>query len=69
MEASGNAWIVAEDLGCVPKYVRPLLKTLGMAGFAIPIFERDEDDRSFKPSKDYGTGSAWAPTALMTTSL
>lgn len=50
MDASGDAWIVAEDLGVVPKYVRPLLRSLGMAGFAIPIFERNEDDRSFKPS-------------------
>lgn len=52
MDASGNALIVAEDLGVVPKYVRPLLKSLGMAGFAIPIFERDEEDRSFKPAEE-----------------
>jgi len=52
MDASGDAWIVAEDLGCVPKYVRPLLRSLGMAGFAIPIFERDEETREFEPAED-----------------
>lgn len=52
MEASGDSWIVAEDLGCVPPYVRPLLKKLGMAGFAIPIFERDEETREFKTKEE-----------------
>jgi 4-alpha-glucanotransferase len=35
----------------VPDYVRPLLHKLGIAGFAIPIFERVEEDRSFKPKE------------------
>ena len=48
MEASGQSGIVAEDLGTVPEYVRPLLKKLGIAGFVIPIFERVEEDKSFK---------------------
>lgn len=52
MEASGDSGIVAEDLGIVPEYVRPLLKKLGIAGFVIPIFERvGEDDESFKPKE------------------
>ncbi len=51
MEAAGQSAIVAEDLGVVPDYVRPLLKKLGIAGFAIPIFERIEEDRSFKPKE------------------
>jgi len=42
--------IVAEDLGIiVPEYLRPALHELGMAGFAIPIFERIEETREFKP--------------------
>ena len=47
IEAAGEAIVVAEDLGLVPNYVRPALKKLGIPGFAIPIFERDEKDRSF----------------------
>jgi 4-alpha-glucanotransferase len=52
MEASGDAAIVAEDLGVVPDYVRPLLKKLGIAGFTIPIFERDEETREFTPKEE-----------------
>ncbi len=52
MEASGDAGIVAEDLGVVPDYVRPLLQELGIAGFTIPIFERDEETREFTPKED-----------------
>ncbi|HEY9784968.1 MAG TPA: 4-alpha-glucanotransferase, partial [Candidatus Obscuribacterales bacterium] len=48
LDAAGAAGVVAEDLGMVPPYVRPLLKKLGIPGFAIPIFERNEEDRSFK---------------------
>ncbi len=71
MEASGKNGVVAEDLGMVPDYVRPLLHELGIPGFAIPIFERHEEDRSFK-SKDelhpislvtYGTHDHW-PLAM-----
>ncbi|HEY9775190.1 MAG TPA: 4-alpha-glucanotransferase [Planktothrix sp.] len=51
MDAAGDTGIVAEDLGMVPDYVRPLIHKLGMAGFAIPIFERVEEDRSFKPKE------------------
>ncbi|HEY9717985.1 MAG TPA: 4-alpha-glucanotransferase [Trichormus sp.] len=50
LDASGPAGIVAEDLGMVPDYVRPLIRKLGMAGFSIPIFERiSDEDREFKP--------------------
>lgn len=54
MDAAGDSGIVAEDLGVVPDYVRPLLKKLGIAGFYIPIFERDEEEggREFKRSED-----------------
>jgi len=48
LDAAGTTGIVAEDLGVVPDYVRPLIHELGIAGFAIPIFERNEEDRSFK---------------------
>jgi len=49
LDAAGpNCGVVAEDLGMVPDYVRPRLKELGIPGFTIPIFERNEKDRSFK---------------------
>jgi 4-alpha-glucanotransferase len=50
LKAAPEAIIIAEDLGTVPKYVRPSLKKLGIPGFSIPIFERDEIDRSFVPA-------------------
>ncbi len=46
IEAAQQAIVVAEDLGVVPDYVRPALKKLGIPGFSIPIFEREEIDRS-----------------------
>ena len=48
-ETAGSGSIVAEDLGLiVPPYVRPAIHNLNMAGFAIPIFERDESTYEFK---------------------
>jgi 4-alpha-glucanotransferase len=71
VEASGINGVVAEDLGMVPDYVRPLLHELGIPGFAIPIFERNEEDRSFKKKDElhpcslvtYGTHDHW-PLAM-----
>ncbi|MBZ0186477.1 MAG: 4-alpha-glucanotransferase [Candidatus Obscuribacterales bacterium] len=52
-DAADSGYIVAEDLGLViPEYLRPVLHRLGMAGFAIPIFERIEQTREFKPIAD-----------------
>jgi 4-alpha-glucanotransferase len=36
---SGATRVVGEDLGTVPKYVRPSLQSLGIAGFKIPQWE------------------------------
>src|SRR5437764_1403370 len=36
---SGATRVVGEDLGTVPKYVRPNLRSLGIAGFKIPQWE------------------------------
>jgi 4-alpha-glucanotransferase len=52
LEASGDMGVVAEDLGVVPDYVRPALQELGIPGFYIPHFERNEEDRSFKPKAE-----------------
>ncbi len=50
--AAGSTVVVAEDLGMVPDYVRPSLLQLGIAGFKIPLFERNEDG-SYKKSEEY----------------
>jgi 4-alpha-glucanotransferase len=50
VQAAGKAGVVAEDLGVVPDYVRPLLKELGIPGCSVPVFERLAD-QSFKPKE------------------
>ncbi|MDE1171571.1 MAG: 4-alpha-glucanotransferase [Verrucomicrobium sp.] len=52
-DAAHGAPVVAEDLGMVPDYVRPLLQELGIPGFTIPIFERQDSDRSYKRFEAY----------------
>jgi 4-alpha-glucanotransferase len=39
LEESGDTRVVGEDLGTVPDYVRPSLRSLGVAGFKIPQWE------------------------------
>jgi 4-alpha-glucanotransferase len=39
LEESGATRVVGEDLGTVPRYVRPSLQSLGIAGFKIPQWE------------------------------
>ena len=39
LEESGHTRVVGEDLGTVPDYVRPNLRSLGIAGFKIPQWE------------------------------
>lgn len=53
LKAAPECGVVAEDLGMVPDYVRPCLQKLGIPGFTIPIFERIEKDRSFKPKETH----------------
>ena len=38
-EAGSNLHVIGEDLGTVPDYVRPSLRSLGIAGFKIPQWE------------------------------
>ena len=46
LEESRDTWVVGEDLGTVPDYVRPSLRSLGVAGFKIPQWENHPDGRS-----------------------
>jgi 4-alpha-glucanotransferase len=39
LEEAGAARVIGEDLGVVPEYVRPNLRSLGVAGFKIPQWE------------------------------
>ncbi|CAI9085499.1 4-alpha-glucanotransferase [Candidatus Methylacidiphilum fumarolicum] len=52
LETAKNEIVIAEDLGLVPRYVRPLLQKMGIPGFTIPMFER-LSDYSFKPITHY----------------
>ncbi|MEO5720407.1 MAG: 4-alpha-glucanotransferase [Chthoniobacterales bacterium] len=45
LEAAGSTRLVGEDLGTVPKYVRPSLQSLGIAGFKIPQWETTADEQ------------------------
>jgi 4-alpha-glucanotransferase len=52
LEESGDTRVVGEDLGTVPDYVRPSLRSLGVAGFKIPQWENYADGRGISGS-DY----------------
>ncbi len=45
MRHSQGLHVIGEDLGCVPDYVRPNLSQLRIAGFKIPHWEIDADQR------------------------
>jgi 4-alpha-glucanotransferase len=46
LEEARDTRVVGEDLGTVPDYVRPSLRSLGVAGFKIPQWENHPDGRS-----------------------
>jgi 4-alpha-glucanotransferase len=52
LEESRDTRVVGEDLGTVPDYVRPSLRSLGVAGFKIPQWENYPNGRSI-PGRDY----------------
>jgi 4-alpha-glucanotransferase len=52
LEESQASRVVGEDLGTVPDYVRPSLRSLGIAGFKIPQWENYPDGRSIA-GRDY----------------
>lgn len=45
IEEVGSHRLIGEDLGVVPDYVRPSLASLGIAGFKIPMWEKEHDGR------------------------
>ncbi|HVF71423.1 MAG TPA: 4-alpha-glucanotransferase [Chthoniobacterales bacterium] len=52
LEESRDTRVVGEDLGTVPDYVRPSLRSLGIAGFKIPQWENHPDGRTI-PGSEY----------------
>jgi 4-alpha-glucanotransferase len=52
LETSGDTGVIAEDLGVVPDYVPVTLRKLGLPGFRIPAFLR-ENDGSYSDPANY----------------
>jgi 4-alpha-glucanotransferase len=51
LEAAGDTVIVAEDIGVVPDYLPATLQKLGIPGFRIPSFFRENDGRYADPAQ------------------
>jgi 4-alpha-glucanotransferase len=56
LEEARQTRVVGEDLGTVPDYVRPSLRSLGIAGFKIPQWENYPDGRTI-PGSEYQRAS------------
>ncbi|MEI6712636.1 MAG: 4-alpha-glucanotransferase [Verrucomicrobiota bacterium] len=52
LEETGPYRLIAEDLGTVPDYVRPSLQSMEIAGFKVPMWEKDWDT-SLVASQNY----------------
>jgi len=53
LDEAQEAVVIGEDLGVVPDYVRPNLEKLGISGFKIPVFERDEATKEYRKPENY----------------
>ncbi len=53
LEESGANRLVGEDLGTVPDYMRPSLRSLGIAGFKIPQWENSPENNRSIPGSAY----------------
>lgn len=53
LEESGATRVVGEDLGTVPDYMRPSLRSLGIAGFKIPQWENYPGNNRTIPGAEY----------------
>ena len=52
-DEAGPYTLMGEDLGTVPDYVRPSLESLSIAGFKVPMWEKEWDTR-LTPGQTYG---------------
>ncbi len=53
LEESGANRLIGEDLGTVPDYMRPSLRSLGIAGFKIPQWENSPENNRTIPGSAY----------------
>jgi 4-alpha-glucanotransferase len=53
LEECSDARVVGEDLGTVPDYVRPSLRSMGIAGFKIPQWETYHGSDQVIPGGEY----------------
>ena len=53
LEESGANRLIGEDLGTVPDYMRPSLRSLGIAGFKIPQWENSPENNRAIPGSVY----------------
>ena len=53
LQETGRYRLIGEDLGTVPDYVRPSLESLQIAGFKVPMWEKEWDTRLIS-GKQYG---------------
>ena len=53
VDETGRYRLIGEDLGTVPDYVRPSLESLEIAGFKVPMWEKEWDTR-LSPGNEYG---------------
>jgi 4-alpha-glucanotransferase len=60
---SSGAYIIAEDLGTVPDFVRASLLDLGIPGYKVLRWERDWDD----PGQPFRDPLAYPPVSIATT--
>ncbi len=52
LAAAPGSRVVGEDLGCVPDYVRPNMRQLGIAGFKLPHWEINSEG-NIEPGNSY----------------
>lgn len=49
MDAAGKDAVIAEDLGMIPPFVRETMKELGLPGYKVLPWERDEEHQPYDP--------------------
>jgi 4-alpha-glucanotransferase len=63
---SESGEIVAEDLGMVPEYLRPSLTRLGIPGYRVLRWEKDERHDGDRPQIAYRDPASWPELSVAT---
>lgn len=56
-EAADDADLIAEDLGLIPKFVRETMSALGLPGYKVLLWERDEKTNALREPATYEASS------------